>query len=649
MAKAKVAEKEAHLAVPRDFEADTLPKLLLKNYLRYRSRPAMRKKDFGLWNTYTWEQCYQHVKRASLGLLSLGLKPDDKVCIIGDNDPQWYWAEFAVQAAGGVAFGVFVDAMYDELEYYLNHSDARFVFAKDQEQCDKFLWLRERNKIPGVEKCIYWEHKGLWSYTDPFLMSFEQLEELGRQYEELHPGQFEENVMKGKGSDVAIFCYTSGTTAAPKAAMMSHMSVIFFGRGVRSVDPWLPTDEYLSYVSPAWAAEQFLGIASGLETGLCISFPEEPETVQEDIRDIGPQLLFYSARLWENLISDIQAKIQDTSYWKKLLYNTALKVGYRRAELMGKGVKPNPLWRALFWLADIMALRALRDYTGLLRTRVGYTAGAAVSPDVVRYFHAIGLNLKNIFGSTEASLVTIPRTGDIRFDSVGVPIEGCEVKIVDGEIVVKNPGVFLGYYKNPEATAAKLKEGWYYTGDAGWIDETGHLIYWDRVDELMDLPGGKFSPQFVETRLRFSPYIRDCMVVGSKERPYVTAIINVDYGNVGKWAEAKHISYTTFVDLSQKSQVCELVLKEVQRVNKTLPDYARVRKFVNLHKEFDPDEAELTRTRKLRRTFMEQRYGGIIETLYREEETYRVEAPVKYRDGRTGVISTEIRVNEVGD
>jgi long-chain acyl-CoA synthetase len=632
-----------------DKSNDTLPKLMLRNYLSYGDKKvAMRKKDFGLWLTYTWKEYYEHVKWCSLGLVSLGLKRGDKVCIIGDNDPQYYWAELAVQSAGGVAIGIFVDSMDDEVKYYVNHSDAVFVFAEDQEQCDKLLNLKDKNEIPNIKKVIYWDHKGLWSYADTLLLSFEGLQELGKKCELEHPGLFEENVRQGKGSDIACFCYTSGTTGLPKAAMMTHNSVIFFGRGIRSVDPWYETDEYLSYVSPAWAAEQFLGIASGLDGSLCVSFPEEAETVQEDIVELGPQILFYSARLWENLVSEIQVRITDTLRWKRVLFNIAMKIGHRINDFAEKKTKPNLLWKALYLFANLIALRSLRHRMGFARTRVGYTAGAAVSPDIIRFFHALGLNLKNIYGSTEASLVTIPRSTDFKYDSVGTPIEGCEVKIVDGEILVKNPGLFLGYYKNPEATAEKIRNGWYHTGDSGFFDEEGHLIYWDRVDELLDLKiGEKYSPQYIETRLRFSPYIRDCIVVGGKDRDYIGALVNIDYGNVGKWAEKKRIPYTTFVDLSQKQEVAGLIRNEIEEINKEIPAFARVKRFVNLHKEFDPDEAELTRTRKLRRTFVEERYKDIIESLYQDKEVISVEAPVTYRDGRKGIIKTEINVYSV--
>ena len=633
----------------RERECDTLPKLLQRNYLIYGdNKVAMRKKEFGLWITYTWKGYYEHVKRSSIGLIRLGMKPGDKVCIIGDNDPQYYWAELAVQSAGGIAIGIFIDSMEEEVKYYVNHSDARFVFAKDQEQCDKLLNLNDRDEIPQIEKVIYWEHKGLWSYEEPILLSFEELEKLGMEYELDHPRLFEENVRRGKGADIACFCYTSGTTGLPKAAMITHDSVIFFGRGIRSVDPWYDSDEYLSYISPAWAAEQFLGIASGLDGALCVSFPEEPDTIQEDIVELGPQILFYTARLWENLVSEIQVKIADTLWWKRLLYDAALKIGYKMSDFSEKKERPTLLWRALFVCADLIALRSLRHRMGFARTRVAYTAGAAVSPSIIRFFHALGVNLKNIYGSTEASLVTIPKSTDFKYDSVGTPIDGCEVKIINGEIVVKNPGLFSGYYKDPEATAEKIKEGWYFTGDSGFFDDEGHLTYWDRIDELLELKcGERYSPQYIETRLRFSPYVRDCIVIGGKTRDYIGCIVNIDYSNVGKWAEKRRIAYTTFVDLSQKQEVADLIRGEIRKVNKRIPKYAHIKRFVNLHKEFDPDEAELTRTRKLRRSFVTDRYQGIIQSLYKDRETISVKAPITYRDGRQGVITTKINVQSV--
>jgi long-chain acyl-CoA synthetase len=377
-----------------------------------------------------------------------------------------------------------------------------------------------------------------------------------------------------------------------------------------------------------------------------VNFPEKPETVREDLREIAPQVLLFSSRLWENVASMVQMKISESSALNRFFYNLLLPIGYKVADMRFRKEEPNLFWKALYALADLVMFRPLRDKIGLLKVRAAYTAGAALNPDVLRFFQAIGVNLKQLFGSTEAIIHTLHRDDDIKVETVGPPVPGVKVAISEeGEILVKSDAVFCGYYKNPDATRKALKDGWFHTGDAGYFDDDGHLIYLDRVKDLLELAGGaKFSPQYIEGKLKFSPYIRDTMVVGGKDKAYVTAIVNIDFDNVGEWAEKHHIAYTTFVDLSQKPEVYDLIRKDVERVNSILPPPARVRKFVLLHKEFDPDEAELTRTRKLRRTFMESRYQNIIEAMYGDRDRVMVQAEVKYRDGRTGVVETAVKI-----
>jgi long-chain acyl-CoA synthetase len=630
--------------------ADTLPKVLKAHAEKFGDRKvAMLKKNFGIWNKYTWKDVYEHVKRVSLGLISLGFKPGDNVAIIGDNDPQWYWAEYAAQAAGGSATGLFVDAHYAEVQYIIDHSDARFVFAKDQEQVDKVLTVRDR--LPRIEKIFYWEHKGLWHYDSPLLMSYEELEELGRRYEETHPGHFEENIEKGKGSDVAVLCYTSGTTgAAQKGVILTHDWLIKNYELWSKHDPWYETDVFLSYVPPAWAMEQAQGIAGALISAVTIAFPEEPETVQNDIREIGPQYVFFGARLWDARASAVQSKINETSRLKRFLYNLFLPVGYRIADFRFQGKRPDPFWQALWGLGNLLVFRPLRDKLGLSRVRSAYQAGASMSSDCFRFFHAIGVNLKQLYGLTESGIITVHRDGDIDPESVGTPLEPGTVRIGErGEILFKSDRMCRGYYKNPEATRELIdEEGWLHTGDAGFLTERGHLICLGRVRDLVQLGSGDwFAPEYIESKLSFSPYIKFAMAIGGEDKPFVSAIICIDYTNVGHWAEAQHIPYTTFVDLSQKPEVYDLIQREVGRVNRYLPEATRIRKFVNFHKEFDPDEAELTRTRKLRRKLMESRYQELIEAIYSGKEEYQVEAEVKYRDGRTGLIKTAIQIKSI--
>lgn len=629
-----------------DATADTLPKCFLAKVQHYGDdKVAMRQKDLGIWRNITWNESYEHVRRFSLGIVSLGLQRGDKVCIIGDNDPQYFWGQLAIQAAGGVAVGIFTDSVPREIQYVVDHSDATLVLAKDQEQCDKLLEIREQ--VPGVRRVVYWDEKGLWSYDEPWLISFEEVETLGDALDREQPSVFEELVEQGKGDDLAIFCYTSGTTGLPKGVMISHSNLIAGCDLTMNVDPRTDTDDYLSFLPPAWITENVLGLTVHLRTGMIVNFPEAPETVQENIREVAPRALLFSARLWEHLVAMVQMRMTDSSAINRLLYRLFMPVGYKVAQMRFEGERRVSLpWRLLYALGDLAVFHPLRDKLGLINIKSAYSSGAALSPDVVRFFRAIGVNIKNLFGSTEAIVHTLHIGDDIRFETVGVPLPGMKVKIADdGEILVRGPTLFQGYYKSPEATAEKLKDGWFHTGDAGYIDEDGHLIYLDRVKDLLELAGGeKFSPQYIEGQLKFSPYIRDAMAVGGADKEYVTAIINIDFDNVGRWAEGRGLAYTTFVDLSQKPDVYDLIQADVERVNRPLPPPARVRKFVLLHKEFDPDEAELTRTRKLRRSYMEDRYKLMVDTMYGGGEEVHVRAEVKYRDGRTGVVETSVRV-----
>ncbi|HIE17458.1 MAG TPA: long-chain fatty acid--CoA ligase [Dehalococcoidia bacterium] len=628
--------------------APTLPKLLKQNYEKYGGKKvAMRVKEFGIWQTYTWKDYYQKVKHFSLGLISLGLEAGDKVAILGENKPQWYWAELAVQAAGGVVIGIFTDCMPHEVKFYVEHSDSKFVIAHDQEQVDKLLQIKE--ELPLLKKVIYWDPKGVWNYEDPILISFDKVIELGKEYEEHHPGVFEENVERGSGEDLAVFCYTSGTTGLPKAAMLKHNAAIQAGRSWWNVDRWREDEQYVSFLPPAWITEQGLGIAGSLVSGMEVSFPEEPETVQENIREIGAQILFWGPRNWESVNRLIQAKIIDTTWFNRFLYHLFLPVGYKVTDLQAARHKVNWFWRLLYSVAQWMVFRDLRDKVGLSKIRAAYTAAAPISPDVIRFFRAIGVNIKQLYGGSEQGLVTLHRGDDVRPETSGPVMPGVEVRLSeDGEIIVKGENLFSGYYKSPEATQEKLKSGWYYTGDFGHITEDGHLIVMDRMSDLRQLSGGQmFSPQYAEIRLRFSPYIKDALAVGAEDKAYVSAIVNIDIDNVGRWAEARRIAYTTFTDLSQKPEVIDLIRKEIQRINRTLPEWARIKKFANLHREFDADEAELTRTRKIKRTFVEERYKDLIDAIYSGAVEMAVEAPITYRDGRKGTIKTAIKINSV--
>ncbi|UCF82472.1 MAG: AMP-binding protein [Desulfobacteraceae bacterium] len=628
---------------------ETLPQVLRENYKKHGPRVvAMRVKDKGVWQEYTWEDYYHKVKHFCLGLVSLGLKRGDKVSILGENKPEWFWAELAVQSAGGAAVGIFTDCLPEEVKYYAEHSDSTFAVVHDQEQVDKFLEIK--NDAPKLKKVIYWDPKGLWTYTDSILLSFDEVIALGKDYEKQHPGLFDDMVDQGSGDDIAAFCYTSGTTGLAKGGMLSQRWLVESVREWGELDGWFGKNyEYLSFIPPAWITEQGIGIAGSILACMVVNFPEEPETVQENIREIGPGILFFGARLWENLNRMVQAKMIDSTYLRRLIYRIALSIGLKVADMKSGKKRINLPWRVMFFLAYHALFRQLRDRLGLANLDVVYSAGAAVSPDIIRYFKALGIDIRLFYGSTEQGVMSMPREGDIRPETSGPPVPWVKIKLSDeGEILIKNKYPYSGYYKDPEATAEKVKDGWFYTGDFGHINKDGHLIVIDRMDDLKELAGGKkFSPQYSEIRLRFSPYIKDALIIGGPDKECVTSLINIDLENVGRFAEAHHIAYTTFTDLSQKEEVLDLIKKEIIKVNDSLPEWTRIKKFVNLHKEFDADEDELTRTRKLRRAFVEDRYKDLIDALYGDKDIYRVEASVTYRDGRTGTIETSIHVNEI--
>ena len=626
---------------------DTIPKLVKHNYERWANRPAMCMKEFGIWQRYTWKDYYETVKYLSLGLVSLGLQPGDVVGIIGDNEPQWFWAEFAAQAAGGIATGIFVDSIPSEVKYIATNSDAKFAVVNDQEQTDKFLDIKE--ELPLLKKVIYWDPKGLRNYDSPLIISFAETVKLGRECERTHPGLFEQNLEKGKGDDIAFLYYTSGTTGLPKGARLTHQALINTARGFVSRFPLNETDDLISNFPAAWVGDSFFATIPHLLTGARLNFPEEPETIAEDTREVGPNFVIYGPRQWESLVSDIQVKIADANPLKRFCYNLFMPVGYRVADAHFQNKKPNLLLRGLHLIANALLFEPLKDKLGLSRVRFAVTGSSVISLDTFRLIHAMGVELRQNYGSTEAGFISSHGKGEIRFESVGRPALGTMVRITDeGELLVKSDCMFSGYHKDPKKTETVLINGWCHTGDAVNIDEQGHIIFLDRLEHMAELSSGtKYAPQYIEGRLRFSPYIKDAMVVGGKDKDFVSAIVNMDFTMTGKWAERNRLPYTTFVDLSQKDEVAALVQKDLRRVNSYLPEGARVKRFVLMHKEFDPDEAELTRTRKLRRDFMEERYKDLISAMYGKEKEVKIDAPVTYRDGRKGTVTTSIKVRDV--
>jgi long-chain acyl-CoA synthetase len=604
-------------------------------------------KKRGIWHRFNWSAYYAKVKYFSLGLVSLGLHRGEVVCIIGDNEPEWFWGEFAVQAAGGIVTGAFVDSVPSELKYIAGHSSARFAIVNDQEQTDKFLEIG--SELPLIKNIIYWDPKGLNNYDDPRLVSFEKVIELGLQFDKANPGAFEQNVLLGKPGDAAFIYYTSGTTGLPKGAELTHGALVNTAHGFVSVYPLDENDDLISNFPAAWVGDSYFATIPHLLTGARLNFAEEPETIAEDTREVGPDFAIYGPRQWESIVSEIQVKITDAHPLKRFFYNLLVPVGYKIADLNFKEQQPDLFWKVLYLIAHALLLRPLKDRLGLSNVRFAVTGSSVLSLDTFKLIHAIGIELRQTYASTEAGFISSHSKGDIDFQSVGRPALGVEARLTnEGELLVRSGCTFKEYLNEPEKTGRVKISGWVHTGDAVNINEKGHLIFLDRLEHMGALvTGAKYAPQYIEGRLRFSPYIKDAMVLGGKDKSFVSAMINIDFAMVGKWAERKGIPYTTFVDLSQKQDIADLVKKDIARVNSYLPELSRVKRYILLHKEFDPDEAELTRTRKLRREFMEMRYKPLIDAIYSGKDILNVDASVTYRDGRTGTVSTIIRIRDI--
>ena len=628
---------------------DTLPKQLRENATRFGDRVALREKEFGIWQSFTWVQFLERVRHFALGLHTLGFERGDIVGVIGDNRPEWVITELAAQSLGGATIGVYQDSTPEEVHYIIAQCDMKFVVAEDQEQVDKVIEIWDQ--LEGVEKVIYYDPKGLRNYTEDYLMAFPEIEGLGSKAPD--QGIFNEFINEGKGSDIAILSTTSGTTSRPKLAKITHDNLLSMGQGLRAVDGFGTGDQFLSFLPLAWIGEQMISVACGLQAGFPLSFPEATETVQTDLREVGPRILFAPPRIWENMLSEVQVKVEDADKLKKWMFNQGIKIGYRLAD---KRFAKEPLTfsdRLLQRLTRWFAFNGILDQLGLRYVKWAYTAGAALGPDVFRFFHAMGVNLKQGYGQTETTgICVIHEDSDIKFQTVGRPMPGAEIMIDEsGEILARGPMCFPGYYKNEEATQSTITpDGWVHTGDAGYLDDDGHLIVIDRAKDVMTLHDGtKFSPQFIENKLKFSQYVREAVVFGGSDLPFVTSFINIDFGNVGKWAENHQIAYTTYTDLAQKPEVYELVRRDVQRTNADLPGAAQIRRFLLLHKELDADDAELTRTRKVRRNYIADNYREIIDGLFSDKDSLDIESVITYQDGRTATLNVRLRIENMSN
>ena len=600
----------------------TLPQMLAAHARRYgRGKVALREKEYGIWQEVSWEAYAAHVRVVGLGLEALGLQRGETLAIVCGNRPAWLYTELGAQALGAIPVGVYVDGLPDQVRYVVEHSEARIAVVEDQEQADKVLSVRAH--LPRLRRIIVDDMRGLEDYREPLLISLGEVERLGREADARDPGHYDTVLAGGTPDDVALLAYTSGTTGAPKAAMLTHRNLMAMAAGVTQVDHVLDTDDLVSFLPFSWVGEQLVSVAIALHAGATVSFPEEPATVREDLREIGPHVIIAPPRFWEAMCSEYQVKIADAGRLKGAAARVALGIGMRVAERRLRRQPVGPGLRLLAGLAHLLTFRALLDRLGLSRVRCAYTGGAALGPELFRFFRAIGLNLKQVYGQTESGGISVLHPDDdVRPETVGKPTAGTRIRISEaGEILVSSATVFLGYYKNPEATARALEDGWLHTGDAGQVEEDGHLVVIDRLKDVLRLAdGSRFSPALIENKLKFSPYVREAVVVG-EGRPFVVALIQIDMGVVGNWAESKRVPFTTFKDLAGKPEVFALIGREVARVNEDLPRAAQIHAFALFDKELDADDDELTRTNKVRRSVILGKYRDMIDGLYASQAT----------------------------
>jgi long-chain acyl-CoA synthetase len=632
---------------------DTLPKLLLRNAVEYADRPAMRHKDFGIWQTWTWARLRDEVRALAIGLRKLGLERGDAVAIIGDNRPRLYATFAAVQSLGGIPVPVYQDSVADEMAYVLEHAEVKLAVVQDQEQVDKVISVADR--LTKLQLIVYDEERGLADYDPASLHAFEHVQQLGR--EELGAntgaeGWWLDEIAKGKGSDVSVMLYTSGTTGRPKGVMLTQENIIVSAQNGNKFDGFKADDVLLAYLPMAWVGDHIFSYGQAYAAGMCVCCPESPETVVEDRREIGPTYFFAPPPVFQNLLTQIMVRMEDAGWLKKRMFHYFLGVARRCGEAILNGKPVGAKDRLLYWLGDLLVYAPLRNRMGFSRTRVAYTAGEAIGPELFQFYRSLGINLKQLYGQTEASVyVTIQPDGEVYSDTVGKPGPDVQIRIADnGEVLFKSPGVFLKYYKNDEATnATKTPDGWVHTGDAGFFDQRGHLKIIDRAKDVGRLNSGALvAPKYLENRIKFYPEVREAVAFGLG-RDYVTMLINIDMTSVGNWAERNNVSYASYQELAAHPQVYEIVRKRVDELNRALAEEphmaaSQIRRFLILHKELEADDGELTRTLKVRRSFIADRYSPLIAALYDGSKMCHVATEMTFEDGRKGVVEGDVRI-----
>ncbi|HGS4884382.1 TPA: long-chain fatty acid--CoA ligase [Vibrio parahaemolyticus] len=615
---------------------DTFPKVLQHNAKHWPEQVAMREKEFGIWREFTWQDYENRVKWMALSLQDLGIGEQDVVGLLGDNRPEWVWGELAAHAIKGYSLGIYQDSMHEEVAYLINYAKAKVVIAEDEEQCDKLLELGD--EIPSVEYIIYCDPRGMRKYDDPRLIDVEQVYKKGQLIDKANPDKYLNMVAATKGSDLSILCTTSGTTSKPKLAQLHSGTFLDHCAAYLRADPRSPGDNYVSVLPLPWIMEQVYVVGQALISRQIVNFVEEQETMMSDLREIGPNFVLLAPRVWENIVADVSARMMDSTPFKQKMYKLGMKLANQALD-QGKRSK----------LAEWILLRALRDRLGFSNLTSAATGGAAMGPDTFRYLQAIGVPLKQLYGQTEmCGAYTVHKANDVDYDSVGVAFDNADVKVINpdsngvGEIIAKSTGMFTGYLNNQAAYDEDVQDGWMHTGDAGYFKDSGHLVVIDRLKDMSETShGDRYSPQFIENKLKFSPFIAEAVVVG-KGRPWLSAIICIRYAIVAKWAEQKGITFTNYTNLSSQPEVYQAIREEVLKVNESLPDAQKISKFILLYKELDADDGELTRTRKVRRGVVAEKYGDIIETIYSAAPTVDVDTVITYQDGTKTRIQTSL-------
>ncbi|EGQ8143348.1 long-chain fatty acid--CoA ligase [Vibrio parahaemolyticus] len=615
---------------------DTFPKVLQHNAKHWPEQVAMREKEFGIWREFTWQDYENRVKWMALSLQDLGIGEQDVVGLLGDNRPEWVWGELAAHAIKGYSLGIYQDSMHEEVAYLINYAKAKVVIAEDEEQCDKLLELGD--EIPSVEYIIYCDPRGMRKYDDPRLIDVEQVYKKGQLIDKADPDKYLNMVAATKGSDLSILCTTSGTTSKPKLAQLHSGTFLDHCAAYLRADPRSPGDNYVSVLPLPWIMEQVYVVGQALISRQIVNFVEEQETMMSDLREIGPNFVLLAPRVWENIVADVSARMMDSTPFKQKMYKLGMSLANKALD-QGKRSK----------LAEWILLRALRDRLGFSNLSSAATGGAAMGPETFRYLQAIGVPLKQLYGQTEmCGAYTVHQADDVDYDSVGVAFDNADVKVINpdsngvGEIIAKSTGMFTGYLNNQAAYDEDVQDGWMHTGDAGYFKDSGHLVVIDRLKDMSETShGDRYSPQFIENKLKFSPFIAEAVVVG-KGRPWLSAIICIRYAIVAKWAEQKGIAFTNYTNLSAQPEVYKAIREEVLKVNESLPDAQKISKFILLYKELDADDGELTRTRKVRRGVVAEKYGDIIETIYSAAPNVDVDTVITYQDGTKTRIQTSL-------